>query len=162
MAEKIAIQFTINGIEHQGEAEARTLLVDYIRQDLSLTGTHVGCEHGVCGACSILFDGAPIRACLMLAVQAAGHAITTVEGLCNEDGSAGTLQDAFQDAHGMQCGYCTPGMLISAQALLVANSDPSLAEIKDAIGGNLCRCTGYVQIIEAIQLAASRLRETGP
>ncbi len=159
---KREISLSINGKAHTAAMEPRLSLLDFLRDEVGLTGTHVGCEHGVCGACSILFDGAPIRACLMLAVQADGHAITTVEGLCNEDGSAGTLQDAFQDAHGMQCGYCTPGMLISAQALLAHNSDPSLAEIKDAIGGNLCRCTGYVQIIEAIQLAARRLREAGP
>jgi len=151
----------INGKTHAGAVEPRVSLLDFLRDDLGLTGTHVGCEHGVCGACSILLDGVPIRACLMLAVQADGHAITTVEGLCNEDGSPGILQAAFQDAHGMQCGYCTPGMLISAQALLAENRNPSTDDIKDAIGGNLCRCTGYVQIIESIQLAASRLREAG-
>lgn len=155
------ISLSINGKSRAAAIEPRLSLLDFLRDEAGLTGTHVGCEHGVCGACSILFDGAPIRACLMLAVQADGHAVTTVEGLCHEDGSPGILQDAFQDAHGMQCGYCTPGMLISAQALLADNSDPSLAEIKDAIGGNLCRCTGYVQIVEAIQLAASRLREAG-
>ena len=122
----------------------------------------MGCEHGVCGACSVLVDDVPLRSCLMLAVQAHNHAITTVEGLCNEDGSTGELQDAFRDAHGMQCGYCTPGMLISAHALLESNKDPSVDDIKEAIGGNLCRCTGYVQIIEAIQLAASRKMEAGP
>jgi carbon-monoxide dehydrogenase small subunit len=159
---KRKISLSINGKARAAAIEPRLSLLDFLRDEMGLTGTHVGCEHGVCGACSILYDGAPIRACLMLAVQADGHAVTTVEGLCNEDGSPGTLQDAFQDAHGMQCGYCTPGMLISAQALLADNSDPSLAEIKGAIGGNLCRCTGYVQIIEAIQLAASRLREAGP
>ncbi|MDA1098379.1 MAG: (2Fe-2S)-binding protein [Proteobacteria bacterium] len=155
------INLSINGKTYAAAVEPRLSLLDFLRDHAGLTGTHVGCEHGVCGACSILFDGVPIRSCLMLAVQADGHAITTVEGLCNEDGAPGPLQDAFQEAHGLQCGYCTPGMLISAQALLAGNSDPSIAEIKDAIGGNLCRCTGYVQIIEAIQLAASRLREAG-
>ncbi len=158
---KREMTLSINGRVHAGAVEPRVSLLDFLRDDLGLTGTHVGCEHGVCGACSILLDGVPIRACLMLAVQADGHAITTVEGLCNEDGSPGVLQAAFQDAHGMQCGYCTPGMLISAQALLAENRNPSTNDIKDAIGGNLCRCTGYVQIIESIQLAASRLREAG-
>ena len=155
------ISLTINGQAYQREVEPRLSLSDFLRDEMRFSGTHVGCEHGVCGACSILFDGVPIRACLMLAVQADGHDITTVEGLCDDDGAPGPLQDAFQDAHGMQCGYCTPGMLISAQALLARNNDPSLEEIKEAIGGNLCRCTGYVQIIESIQLAANRLREAG-
>ena len=158
---KPEINLTINGHERSAAVEPRVSLLDFLREDMALSGTHTGCEHGVCGACSILLDGVPIRSCLMLAVQADGHQITTVEGMCNEDQTPGILQEAFQDAHGMQCGYCTPGMLISAQALLADNNDPSLDEIKDAIGGNLCRCTGYVQIIEAIQLAATRLREAG-
>jgi carbon-monoxide dehydrogenase small subunit len=158
---KREMTLTINGTAYARAVEPRVSLLDFLRDDLGLSGTHVGCEHGVCGACSILFDSVPIRACLMLAVQADGHDITTVEGLCDEDGAPGVLQEAFQDAHGMQCGYCTPGMLISAQALLAQNDDPSMEEIKEAIGGNLCRCTGYVQIIESIQLAARRLREAG-
>jgi carbon-monoxide dehydrogenase small subunit len=158
---KREMTLTINGKAYARAAEPRVSLLDFLRDDLGLSGTHVGCEHGVCGACSILFDSVPIRACLMLAVQADGHDITTVEGLCDEDGAPGVLQEAFQDAHGMQCGYCTPGMLISGQALLAQNDDPSMEEIKEAIGGNLCRCTGYVQIIESIQLAARRLREAG-
>ena len=153
------ISLTINGKAYQRQVEPRLSLLDFLRDEMRFSGTHVGCEHGVCGACSILFDSVPIRACLMLAVQADGHDVTTVEGLCDEDGAPGLLQTAFQDAHGMQCGYCTPGMLISAQALLAQNNDPSLEDIKDAIGGNICRCTGYVQIIESIQLAARRLRE---
>jgi carbon-monoxide dehydrogenase small subunit len=156
---KREMTLTINGKAYARAVEPRVSLLDFLRDDLGLSGTHVGCEHGVCGACSILFDSVPIRACLMLAVQADGHDITTVEGLCDEDGAPGVLQEAFQDAHGMQCGYCTPGMLISGQALLAQNDDPSMEEIKEAIGGNLCRCTGYVQIIESIQLAARRLRE---
>ncbi|MBT3333705.1 MAG: (2Fe-2S)-binding protein [Rhodospirillaceae bacterium] len=155
------ISVTINGSVYTRQVEPRLSLSDFLRGEQNLHGTHIGCEHGVCGACSILLDGVPIRACLMLAVQADGQELTTVEGLSQDDGTPGLLQDAFQDAHGMQCGYCTPGMLISAQALLADNNDPSLDEIKDAIGGNLCRCTGYVQIIEAIQLAATRLREAG-
>ncbi len=158
---KLAISLTINGRKRGGLAEPRLSLLDFLRGDMALDGTHTGCEHGVCGACSILLDGVPVRACLLLAVQAEGCHITTVEGLCGADGAPGILQDAFIEAHGMQCGYCTPGMLISAQALLAENDDPSLEQIKDAIGGNLCRCTGYVQIIESIQLAALRLRE-GP
>jgi carbon-monoxide dehydrogenase small subunit len=136
-------------------------LVDFLRDKLALTGTHIGCEHGVCGACSVLLDGVPIRSCLMLAVQADGRAVTTVEGLTQEDGTPGLLQDAFRDAHAMQCGYCIPGMLIASEALLRENTDPTLDDIREAIGGNICRCTGYVQIIEAIQLAAERLREAG-
>ena len=121
----------------------------------------MGCEHGVCGACSVLFDGQPVRACLMFAPQAAGHEITTVEGLCKPDGSPGILQESFQEEHGMQCGYCTPGMLISAQALLNANPTPTREDIREAISANLCRCTGYVQIVESIATAAERLRKGG-
>jgi len=154
---KTEITVTVNGKSCCETVEPRLTLVDFLRDKLRLTGTHIGCEHGVCGACSILFDGVPIRSCLMLAVQADGKSVTTVEGLCKDDGTTGLLQDAFQDAHALQCGYCTPGMLISAQALLDRSSAvPSLDDIREAIGGNLCRCTGYVQIIEAIQLAASR------
>ena len=159
---KLNIEARINGASHMATVEPRLTLLDFIRDVAGLNGTHIGCEHGICGACSILLDGIPIRACLMLAVQADGRRITTVEGLSNSDGTSGVLQDAFIEAHGMQCGYCTPGMLISAHALLTENNNPSLDEIKDAIGGNLCRCTGYVQIIESIQLAAERLRQGSP
>ena len=159
---KLNIEVRINGASHMATVEPRLTLLDFIRDMAGLNGTHIGCEHGICGACSILLDGIPIRACLMLAVQADGRRITTVEGLSNSDGTPGILQDAFIEAHGMQCGYCTPGMLISAHALLTENNNPSLDEIKDAIGGNLCRCTGYVQIIESIQLAAERLRQGSP
>ena len=153
------IAVTVNGKTVTGTVEPRMSLLDFLRGETRLTGTHTGCEHGICGACSVLLDGVPVRSCLLLAVQADNHGVTTVEGLCNEDGSTGDLQDAFRDAHGMQCGYCTPGMLISAHALLENNKTPSLDDIREAIGGNLCRCTGYVQIIEAIQLAASRRME---
>jgi carbon-monoxide dehydrogenase small subunit len=159
---KLNIEVQINGTSYMATVEPRLTLLDFIRDVAGLNGTHIGCEHGICGACSILLDGVPIRACLMLAVQADGRQITTVEGLSNSDGTSGILQDAFIEAHGMQCGYCTPGMLISAHALLTENNNPSLDEIKDAIGGNLCRCTGYVQIIESIQLAAERLRQGSP
>ena len=153
------ISVFVNGKVYKSTVESRTTLLDFLRTQLALTGTHVGCEHGVCGACSILYEGTPVRSCSLLAVQADDKQITTVEGLCNADGSPGILQDAFCEAHAMQCGYCIPGMLISAHALLVKKPTPSLAEIKDSIGGNLCRCTGYVQIIEAIQLAAQRLQK---
>jgi len=151
-----AITVEVNGVKRTGNVPARLSLVDWLRDELRLTGTHVGCEHGVCGACSILLDGEPVRSCLMYAVQADGHGITTVEGLARPDGSLSVLQDSFCEVHGLQCGYCTPGMLIAAQALLDANPKPSDAQIRDAIGGNLCRCTGYQQIVEAIRLAVSR------
>ena len=150
------ISVSVNGNIYKSTVESRTTLLDFLRTQLALTGTHVGCEHGVCGACSILYEGTPVRSCSLLAVQANDKQVTTVEGLCNADGSPGILQDAFCEAHAMQCGYCIPGMLISAHALLAKKTDPSLAEIKESIGGNLCRCTGYVQIIEAIELAAQR------
>ena len=133
-------------------------LLDFLRDVLKLTGTHMGCEHGVCGACSINTEGDAVRACLMLAVQAQGLNIKTVEGLCEDDGSPGILQDAFRDAHGLQCGYCTSGMLVAADALLHTTPNPTDDEIREAIGGNICRCTGYAQIIESIQLASERLR----
>jgi carbon-monoxide dehydrogenase small subunit len=153
------VRLTVNGRKHEGEAPPRMTLVDYLRDELRLTGTHAGCEHGVCGACTVLVDGAPVRACLMFAVQASGREVITVEGLSREDGSLSLLQDSFWETHAMQCGFCTPGMLTTAEALLRENPDPSDAEIRDAISGNLCRCTGYQQIVEAIALAAQRRRE---
>ena len=148
----------VNGKLREGQVPARLSLVDWLRDELRLTGTHVGCEHGICGACSVMLDGEPVRACLMYAVQANGHRVTTVEGLARPDGSMSVLQDSFCETHGLQCGYCTPGMLIASQALLDSNSNPTEAQIRDAIGGNLCRCTGYQQIVEAVQLAAGRMR----
>ena len=148
----------MNGKRRAGQVPARLSLVDWLRDELRLTGTHVGCEHGICGACSVMLDGEAVRSCLMYAVQADGHRVTTVEGLARPDGTMSALQDAFCEAHGLQCGYCTPGMLIAAQALLNANPSPTDEQIRDAIGGNLCRCTGYQQIVEAIRLAASRLK----
>ena len=155
------ISLTVNGRKMTGRAEARTTLVDFLRDHLGLTGTHVGCEHGVCGACSVILDGRPVRSCLTYAVMADGAEITTVEGLEGPEGELSPLQDAFWETHAMQCGYCTPGMLIAATALLQRNPDPSEEEIRDAIGGNLCRCTGYVQIVEAVQIAAKTMREAG-
>jgi aerobic carbon-monoxide dehydrogenase small subunit len=148
----------VNGRRREAQVPARLSLVDWLRDELRLTGTHVGCEHGICGACSVMLDGEPVRSCLMYAVQANGHKVTTVEGLTQPDGSMSALQDAFCETHGLQCGYCTPGMLIAAQDLLNRNPDPTEEEIRDAIGGNLCRCTGYQQIIEAVRLAAGRMR----
>jgi carbon-monoxide dehydrogenase small subunit len=151
------IAIDVNGVKRTGHVTARTSLVDWLREHQNLTGTHIGCEHGICGACSVMLDGAPVRSCLMYAVQADGHRITTVEGLTQPDGQLNILQDSFCEAHGLQCGYCTPGMLIAAQALLDANPRPTEHEIRDAIGGNLCRCTGYQQIVDAIALAAERI-----
>jgi len=152
-----AIAAEVNGRRRTGQVPARLSLVDWLREELRLTGTHVGCEHGICGACSVMLDGEPVRSCLMYAVQANGHRLTTVEGLAKPDGAMSVLQDSFCEAHGLQCGYCTPGMLIAAQGLLDANPAPSGAQIREAIGGNLCRCTGYQQIVDAIALAAARL-----
>ncbi len=154
-----AISVEVNGVVRQAQVAARLSLVDWLRDELMLTGTHVGCEHGICGACSIMLDGEPVRACLMFAVQADGHRVTTVEGLANADGSLSVLQDSFCQMHGLQCGYCTPGMLIAAQGLLNTVALPSEAQIREAIGGNLCRCTGYQQIVDAVQLAAARLSD---
>ena len=152
-----AITVEINGTKRSDQVSARTSLVDWLREHLNLTGTHIGCEHGICGACSIMLDGEPVRSCLMYAVQADGHRIVTVEGLERPDGRLSVLQDSFCETHGLQCGYCTPGMLIAAQALLNANPRPTEAQIRDAISGNLCRCTGYQQIVDAIALAAQRM-----
>lgn len=158
MKEKLhTISVEVNGVTRQAQVPARLSLVDWLRDELRLTGTHVGCEHGICGACSIMLDGDPVRACLMYAVQADGHRITTVEGLASTDGSLSVLQDSFCQTHGLQCGYCTPGMLIAAQGLLNTNPRPTETEIREAIAGNLCRCTGYQQIVDAVRLAAERL-----
>jgi len=154
---KVAVE--VNGKLREAQVPARLSLVDWLRDELRLTGTHVGCEHGICGACSVMLDGEPVRSCLMYTVQANGHRVTTVEGLAHPDESLSVLQDAFCETHGLQCGYCTSGMLIAAQGLLNSNPDPTEEQIRDAIGGNLCRCTGYQQIVEAVELAAKRMRE---
>ena len=155
------VAIEVNGVRREASVPARLSLVDWLRDELRLTGTHVGCEHGICGACSVMLDGEPVRSCLMYAVQAHGHRVTTVEGLANSDGSMSVLQDSFCETHGLQCGYCTPGMLIATQGLLNSNPDPTEEQIRDAIGGNLCRCTGYQQIVEAVQLAAERVAKEG-
>jgi carbon-monoxide dehydrogenase small subunit len=159
MSDRRKIKLTVNGRDYERETETRTTLVDFLRHELDLTGTHVGCEHGVCGACTVLVDGISARGCLMLAVQAAGKQITTVEGLANPDGSLNTLQQAFMDNHGLQCGFCTPGMLTTLTEFLAHNPDPSAADIRVAISGNLCRCTGYQSIVAAALQAARVMRE---
>lgn len=153
--DKQSISVTINGHTYRGECEPRRTLADFIRHDCGLTGTHLGCEHGVCGACTILVDGRTARACLMLAVQADGSELTTVEGLAS-GAALNPLQEAFWDNHGLQCGFCTPGMLMSATALIQDNPDPSDEEVREGISGNLCRCTGYDSIVRSIQDAAGR------
>ena len=152
------ITMTVNGREVSGYAEARLTLVDFLRDVIGLKGTHIGCEHGVCGACSVIIDGKPARSCLMYAVMAEGLNIRTVEGLEGPNGELSPLQDAFWENHAMQCGYCTPGMLIATHALLEENPNPNEEEIREAIGGNLCRCTGYQQIVEAVQMTAKKMR----
>ena len=150
------ITVKVNGEEHSCEVEPRLLLSDFLRHELRLTGTHVGCEHGVCGACTVLVDGVPVRSCLMFAIQAVGHEITTVEGLAESAEELHPIQKAFWDAHGLQCGFCTPGMLMTLLPFLEENPNPSEEEIRDAISGNLCRCTGYQNIVDAVKLTAER------
>ena len=151
-------ELMVNGEIHRVAVEPRTTLLDCLRAKLLQDGAHSGCEHGVCGACTVLIDGVAVRSCLMFAVQADGYAITTIEGLSPAPGELSVLQDAFCETHGLQCGYCTPAMILAAHALLAGNPSPTRDEIVDAISGNLCRCTGYAQIVEAIALAAERLR----
>jgi carbon-monoxide dehydrogenase small subunit len=151
---------TVNGQRYEREIEPRLLLSDFLRHDLGLTGTHVGCEHGVCGACTVLFDGEPVRSCILFAVQADGHAVTTVEGLAPGPEKMHPLQEAFQECHGLQCGFCTPGFLMTLVPFLEENRDPSETEIRQAISGNLCRCTGYQHIVDAVQMAAEKRRQT--
>ena len=158
MAELLPIRVRINETPYERSVEARKLLVDFIRDDIGLTGTHIGCEHGVCGACTVLLNGEPSQSCLLFAVQVDGSEIVTVEGL-GSDGSLHPLQEAFSAAHGLQCGFCTPGMLMSAIYLLRDNPDPSETDIRLAISGNICRCTGYVNIVKAVQLAAQALKQ---
>jgi carbon-monoxide dehydrogenase small subunit len=150
---------TVNGTRFERRVESRMLLSDFIRHDLRLAGTHVGCEHGVCGACTILFDGIPSRSCLMLAVQANGHEITTIEGLAVGLDQLSPLQQAMHEHHGLQCGYCTPGILMTMAAFLAENVVPTEAEVREALSGNLCRCTGYQHIVDAVMAAAVKMRE---
>ena len=156
--ERMRVELAVNGSAQGVEVEPRTTLLDCLRDKLGLTGAHAGCEHGVCGACTVLIDGAPVRSCLVFAVQADGIKITTIEGVAPGPGELAPIQDAFCETHGMQCGYCTPAMILTAHALLANNPAPTREEIVDAISGNICRCTGYAQIVEAIALAADRMR----
>jgi carbon-monoxide dehydrogenase small subunit len=148
---------TVNGRSFERDVEPRLLLSDFLRHELGLTGTHVGCEHGVCGACTVLFDGEPVRSCIMLAVQADGHEVTTVEALAPNPDQLHPLQQAFWECHGLQCGFCTPGFLMTLVPFLEEHPDPTEQEIREAISGNLCRCTGYQHIVDAVKLAAERL-----
>jgi carbon-monoxide dehydrogenase small subunit len=152
------VRLTVNGEARAGEAEPRMLLSDFLRHRLRLTGTHVGCEHGVCGACTVLLDGEPVRSCLMFAAQAEGAALRTVEGLAGPGGELHPVQQAFHEAHGMQCGFCTPGFLMSVVGLLEENPEAGEDELIDALSGNLCRCTGYANIIAAARAAQERMR----
>ena len=156
MSDLFNLSVTVNGTEYERDVEPRLLLSDFLRHELGLTGTHIGCEHGVCGTCTILLDGQSVRSCLMFAVQAKGHEILTVEGLGTID-NLHPLQEAFWEAHGAQCGYCTPGFLMTLLPFLEENPDPSDAEIRSAISGNLCRCTGYQHIVDAVKLAAEKM-----
>jgi aerobic carbon-monoxide dehydrogenase small subunit len=153
------VRLTVNGAARTAAVPARRLLSDCLRHDLGLTGTHVGCEHGVCGACTVLLDGIPVRSCLMLAVSADGAQITTVEGLAAPDGTLSAVQQAFTECHGLQCGFCTPGFLTTITAALQANPDPTEEQAREIIGGNLCRCTGYQNIIASVLRAAELTRE---
>jgi len=152
------VRLAVNGEERQGLAEPRTLLADFLRHELGLTGTHVGCEQGVCGACTVRVDGQLVRSCLMFAVQAEGASVETVEGLAR-GAELHPIQQAFHEEHGLQCGFCTPGLLLATVALLETDPDPSEAEIRWALAGNVCRCTGYVGVVAAVQAAARKLRE---
>jgi carbon-monoxide dehydrogenase small subunit len=150
------VTVNVNGRSCERQVEPRLLLSDFLRHDLGLTGTHVGCEHGVCGACTVLLDGQPVRSCLMLAVQVNGHEVTTVEGLAPAAGGLHPLQQAFWEAHGLQCGFCTPGFLMTLVPFLDENPKPTEDEVRHALSGNLCRCTGYQHIVDAVLLAAER------
>ena len=157
MNDLIGITITVNGTLYERTVEPRLLLSDFLRHDLGLTGTHVGCEHGVCGACTVLLDDDPVRSCLLFAVQANNHRVTTVEALGTPD-ALHPIQEAFRERHGLQCGYCTPGILMSLVPFLQENPDPTEQEIREAISGNLCRCTGYQHIVDAVKLAAEKMR----
>jgi carbon-monoxide dehydrogenase small subunit len=161
VTERRTITLTVNGRAVSGEAEPRKLLSDFIREDLGLTGTHVGCEHGVCGACTILLDGEAVRSCLMFAVQVDGKSLETVEGLAPDAEHLHPIQEAFWDSHGLQCGYCTPGFLMTLVQFLKENPNPTEQEVRIGISGNLCRCTGYQNIVKATLLAAERMRAQG-
>ncbi|MBA2447973.1 MAG: (2Fe-2S)-binding protein [Chloroflexi bacterium] len=155
---KRTIRLRVNGQAREGVAEPRKLLSDFIREDLGLTGTHVGCEHGVCGACTVLLDGEPVRSCLMFAVQVEGHELLTVEGLAPSPDQLHPIQEAFWECHGLQCGFCTPGFLLTIKAYLEEHPSPTEREVREALSGNLCRCTGYQNIVKATLRAAEMLQ----
>jgi aerobic-type carbon monoxide dehydrogenase small subunit (CoxS/CutS family) len=156
------IALKVNGASYRATVEARMLLSDFLRHELKLAGTHVGCEHGVCGACTVLVDGAPVRSCLMFAVQANGRELATIEGLTSASGDLSPLQAAMHEHHGLQCGYCTPGILMTMTAFLRENHAPSEDEVREALSGNLCRCTGYQNIVDAVLDAAGKMRAVAP
>jgi aerobic-type carbon monoxide dehydrogenase small subunit (CoxS/CutS family) len=162
MADKRSIELTVNGKRYQGLAEPRLILADFLRDELDLTGTHLGCEHGVCGACTVLLDGQAVRSCLMLAVQAEGHELQTVEGLASADGTLHPIQEAFAQDHALQCGFCTPGFLMAIAEYLEEDPDPQEEDVRQRLSGNLCRCTGYQNIVKAVIDAAKQIREAGP
>jgi aerobic-type carbon monoxide dehydrogenase small subunit (CoxS/CutS family) len=159
-SEENLISVTVNGHLYEQHVPVRMLLSDFLRHELHLTGTHVGCEHGVCGCCTVLLNGEAVRSCLMLAVQANGMVLTTIEGMAGTNSALHPIQQAFQEKHGLQCGFCTPGIIMSVHAMLHENASPSEEEIRHELSGNLCRCTGYQNIVEAVKLAAERLRES--
>ena len=154
MADAVSVTMTVNGQRRHATVEPRKTLADFLREDCALTGTHLGCEHGVCGACTVLLDGDAVRSCLVFAVQAEGATVTTVEGLSPNDGSLSPVQEAFREAHGLQCGFCTPGFIVSVTAFLRDHPSPTDAEIREGLSGNLCRCTGYQGIVNAVRLVA--------
>jgi aerobic-type carbon monoxide dehydrogenase small subunit (CoxS/CutS family) len=156
MGSRHHVELIVNGECRTAVTAARTSLADFLREELGLTGTHLGCEHGVCGACTVLLEGEPVRSCIVLATQAGGQEVTTIEGAGGPDGRLSPVQEAFCATHALQCGYCTPGMVLAAQALLDRNPRPSRGEIDEALGGNICRCTGYVQIREAVERASAQ------
>lgn len=162
MSETVSLSLSVNGVTYKRSVDPRLHLADFLRQELKLTGTHVGCEHGVCGACTVLVDGRAVRGCLMLAVQADDTAVVTVEGLCEADGTLSVLQQAFLDNHALQCGFCTPGFLTTLTQLLRDNPDPSEEFLREELSGNICRCTGYSGIVDAALSAARTLREARP
>lgn len=159
---KHAVRLHVNGRAYEGQVEPRTSLADFLRDDLDLTGTHVGCEHGVCGACTVLLEGEPVRSCLLLAIQAEGRSVMTVEGLAGRDGELHPIQQAFMDKHALQCGFCTPGILVTTLAYLQEHPSPTDGEIREMLAGNLCRCTGYHFIVEAVAAAARTLAAAPP
>ena len=153
----VVLSMTVNGEARQATVEPRKTLADFLREDCALTGTHLGCEHGVCGACTVIVDGLAVRSCLMFAVQVEGAAVTTVEGIADGDGTLSPVQEAFQECHGLQCGFCTPGMVVSVHALLDRYPDPTDDQIREGLSGNLCRCTGYQGILAAVRMASTRM-----